>query len=145
VLFTVSVEDSCVYTSSSSFYWILDCGASHHVTACKDSFVSYNPGDYGRVHLGNNHFCSIVGVGDVHIKMKDGKYILLKQVKHVPEMCLSLISMGRLDDEGYLTIFGKGGWKISKGALVVAKGPKTGTLYTLKTLIGKSYLVDVTK
>jgi hypothetical protein len=72
VLFTVSVEDACVYTSSSSFDWILDSGASHHVTPCKDSFVSYNPGDYGRVHLGNNHFCSIVGVGDVQIKMKDG-------------------------------------------------------------------------
>ena len=84
VLFTVSVEDACVYTSSSSFNWILDSGASHHVTPCKDSFVSYNPGDYGRVHLGNNHFCSIVGVGDVQIKMKDGQDILLKQIRHVP-------------------------------------------------------------
>ena len=27
----------------------------------------------------------------------------------------------------------------------MAKGPKTGTLYTLKTLIGKSYLATVTK
>ena len=73
VLFTVLVEDSCVYTSSSSFDWILDSGASHHVTPCKDSFVSYNPDDYGRVHLGNNHFCNVVGVGDVQIKMKDGQ------------------------------------------------------------------------
>jgi len=48
-----------------------------------------------------------------------------KQVKHVPEMRMSLIFMGRLDDEGYSTSFGRGGWKISKGALVVAKGPKT--------------------
>ena len=32
VLFTVSVEDACVYTSSSSFDWILDSAASHHVT-----------------------------------------------------------------------------------------------------------------
>ena len=56
---------------------------------------------------------------------KDGQDILLKQVRHVPEMHMSLISMGRLDDEGYSTSFGKGGWKINKGALVVAKGPKT--------------------
>ena len=53
--------------------------------------------------------------------------------------------MGRLDDEGYSTSFGKGGWKINKGALVMAKGPKTGTLYTLKTLIGKSDLAVITK
>ena len=94
MFFTVSVEDAFVYTSSSSFDWILDSMASHHVTPCKDSFVSYNPGDYGRVHLGNNHFCSIIGVGDVQIKMKDGQDILLKQVRHVLEMHMSLISMG---------------------------------------------------
>ena len=57
--------------------------------------------------------------------MKDGQDILLKQVRHVLEMRMSLISMGRLDDEGYSTSFGKRGWKIRKGALVVAKGPKT--------------------
>jgi len=64
VLITISVEDAYVYTSSSSFDWIFDSGAYHHVTLCKDNFVSYNLGDYGRVHLGNNRFCSIVGVGD---------------------------------------------------------------------------------
>ena len=84
-------------------------------------------------------------MGDVQIKMKDGQDILLKQVRHAPEMRVSLISMGRLDDEGYSTSFGKGGWKISKGALVMAKGPKTGTLYTLKTLIGKLNMAAVTK
>jgi len=41
--------------------------------------------------------------------MKDGKDILLKQVRHVPKMCMSLISMGRLDDEGYSTSFRKEG------------------------------------
>lgn len=41
--------------------------------------------------------------------MKDEQDILLKQVRHVPEMLMSLISMGRLDDEGYSTSFGKGG------------------------------------
>ena len=77
--------------------------------------------------------------------MKDGQNILLKNVRHVPEMRMSLISMGLLDDEGYSTSFGKGGWKLSKGALVVAKGPKIGTLYSLKAMIGKSDLVVVTK
>lgn len=143
MLFTASLEDACVYTSNSSFHWILDSGESQHVTPCKDNIDAYNIGDYGRAHLGNNRLCSIVGVGDVQIKMKDGQDILLKHVKHVPEMHMSLISMGWLDDEGYSTIFEKGGWKISKGALVMAKGPKTGTLYTLKALIGKLDLVVV--
>ena len=56
VLFTISIDDACVYTSSSSFEWILEFGASHHVTPCKYSFVSYNLGDYGRVNLRKNRF-----------------------------------------------------------------------------------------
>lgn len=65
--------------------------------------------------------------------------------QHVPEMRMSLISMGRLDDEGHSTSFKKGGWKIRKGALVMAKGPNIGTLCTLKTMIGKSNLAAITK
>lgn len=52
MLFIVSVEDACVYTSNSNFDWIFDYGACHHVTPCKNSFVSYNSGDYRRVHWG---------------------------------------------------------------------------------------------
>ena len=114
VLFTVSMENAYLYTPSSSIDWILDSGASHHVTPSKTNFVSYEVGDYGRVHLGNNHFCDIVGVGDVRIQTKDGHDILLKQFRHVPEMRMSLISVEQLDDEGFSTSFGKSGWKISK-------------------------------
>jgi hypothetical protein len=91
----------------------------------KDNFVAYSSGDYGKVHLGNNHFCNIIGVGYVQIRTKEGQHILLKQVRHVLEMCMSVIFVGRLDDEGCSTSFGKGGWKISKGALLMAKGSKT--------------------
>ena len=94
------MEDARLYTSSNSIDWILDSGASHHVTPSKDNFVTYNPSDYGRVHLGNNHFCKIVGVGDVQIRTKDGQDILLKQVRHILGMCMNLIFVGRLDDDG---------------------------------------------
>jgi len=50
------MEDAFLYTSSCSIDLILDYGASHHVTPSKNNFVAYNSGDYGKVHLGNNHF-----------------------------------------------------------------------------------------
>ena len=36
----------------------------------------------------------------------------------------------QLDRMGYAVEFGKGSWKIVKGAMVVARGTKSGTLYT---------------
>jgi len=94
VLFTVSMEYACLFSFNYSIDWILDSGASHHVTPSKDNFVAYSFGDYGKVHLGNNHFCSIVGVGDVQIKTNEGQHILLKPIRHIPEIRMGLISIG---------------------------------------------------
>lgn len=53
--------------------------------------------------------------------------------------------MGWLDDEGFSTSFGNGGWKTSKGALVMARGPKIGSLYTLRETTKNLFLVVVAK
>ena len=48
--------------------WILDSGASFHVTPHKVWFTTYVASCKGRVHLGNDYACEIVGVGDVQLK-----------------------------------------------------------------------------
>jgi len=58
---------------------------------------------------------------------------------------MNLVSTGKLDDEGYHIVFGKGGWKIVKSLLVIAKGHKISTLYTLKSKLQKLDIVVVTK
>ena len=40
--------------------WILDLGASFHVTPHRDWFNTYDIGMHGYVHLGNNYACDIV-------------------------------------------------------------------------------------
>ena len=40
-----------------------------------------------------------------------------------------MISVGPLNDEGHAILFVGGTWKVTKGARVLARGKKTGTLY----------------
>ena len=40
-----------------------------------------------------------------------------------------MISVGQLNDEGHAILFVGGTWKVTKGARVLARGKKTGTLY----------------
>ena len=40
-----------------------------------------------------------------------------------------LISVGQLDDSGHLILFFGSMWKVSKGAMVLARGKKTDILY----------------
>ncbi|MCI29885.1 hypothetical protein A2U01_0051094, partial [Trifolium medium] len=43
-------------------------------------------------------------------------------------MRLNLISTGKLDDAGMINQFGAGGWKLSKGSMIIARGKKEGSL-----------------
>ena len=108
---------------------MVDSGASFHATPDKKYFHDYVQGDFGQVCLGDDKPCKIVGMGKVLVKQQNGNQWLLKEVRHVPDLKKNLISTGQLGSEGCVTIFTDKDWKVTKGALVIAKGEKVGTLY----------------
>ncbi|CAH9142592.1 unnamed protein product [Cuscuta epithymum] len=69
------------------------------------------------------------GLSTVHVKSPNGCMLKLNGVRHIPGLRRNLLSIGQLDEEGYAVTFGNRNWKITKGALLVAKGKKEGTLY----------------
>lgn len=52
-------------------------------------------------------------------------------------MRLSLISAGKLDDDGLMNYFGEGKWKLTKGSLTIARGKKVGSLYVMQAKLCK--------
>ena len=114
--------------------WILDSGASFHATPCQEIMENYVSGDFGKVHLADDETLKIVGKGDIRLKLPNQTTWKLQGVRHVPGLRRNLISVGQLDEEGYCTTFSGHEWKITKGALVVARGKKTGTLYVTSNL-----------
>ena len=60
-----------------------------------------------------------------------GCKMLLKDVRHIPDVRLNLISAGRLDDEGYTSSIRNGAMKFSKGSLIVARARKVNMLYLM--------------
>ena len=71
------------------------------------------------------------------LEMNNGTRLLLKRVKHISEIRLNLISVSKLDDEGYYHTFSNGQWKLTKGDMIVACGKKYLTLYTLQVKLSK--------
>jgi len=57
--------------------------------------------------------------------------LLLKDVRHVPDMRLNLTSASKLDDAGLVNHFSGGKWNLTNGSLTVAKGVKEGSLYVM--------------
>ncbi len=53
----------------------------------------------------------------------------MKEERHVLDLKKNIISIGQLGGEGCVTTFTNKTRKVTKGALVIAKGEKVGTLY----------------
>jgi len=71
--------------------WIIDSGATLHVTTRKEFFTSYTSGDFRVLKMGNDSESKVIGVGDVCLQINMGVYLLLKGVKHAPDVRFHLI------------------------------------------------------
>ena len=108
-----------------------DTSASYHASPWRESFCTYQSGQFGIVKMGKNGTTDIMRIGDVKIKTKLGYEMMLKDVRHIAHLRLNLLSVERLDDEGFERNFGRGLWKLTKGSLVMALAKKSNTLYKL--------------
>ena len=104
---TIVCDEGYVSLVAQDSNWVIDSGASFHVTSHGDFFRSYIAGDFGNVRMGNNGTSKIVGIGDICLETSIGSKLILKDVRHVSDIRLNLISTGRLDDEGFAHYFGE--------------------------------------
>ena len=79
-----SINLTC-YTSD----WVIDSSASFHVTAHHDYFTSYVNGDYNLGRMRDEGASKIVGIIDICLETNIYCKLLLKYVRHVPNICLN--------------------------------------------------------
>ena len=124
-------EEASVNLANEECTWVIDSGASFHTTPWRKCFSSYTVGDYGCVKMGDIGACKIAGIGSVCLTMSTGCRLTLRDVRHVPDIRLNMVSIGRLNDEGCSGSFQNGMWKLCKGSLIEARAQKQGTLYVM--------------
>ncbi|KAE8686785.1 cytochrome c bioproteinsis protein CCS1 [Hibiscus syriacus] len=113
--------------------WLIDSGATYHMTSRREWFHHYEPVSGGSVYSCNDHALDIVGVGTIKLKMYDGTIKVVRDVRHVKGLKKNLLSYGLLDNNASKIETQKGIMKVFRGALVVLKGEKiAANLYMLK-------------
>ena len=121
----------------------MDSVASFHTTPHQEIIQNYDAGDFGKVYLADGTALDVVGMGDVHILLPNTFVWLLENVRHILDLRRNLISIEQLNDEGHAILFVGGTWKVSKGARVLARGNKIGTLYMTSSPRDTIAVVDV--
>ena len=100
--------------------WILDSGALYHCTSYYKIMENYISGDFGKVDLADVETLKITRKNDIQVrlpnmwKFKDVICIPSFKNKNKKSLWINLI---------------RSGWKINKGAMVIAHGKKNGPLY----------------
>jgi hypothetical protein len=112
--------------------WVVDSGASFHITSHKKYFTSYTSAVTSQVRMGNSGSSSIVRKGTICIETNTSFRLMLNDVRHVPNIRLNLLLVGKLDDIFHGSYIGDAKWKVTKGSLIVARGSKKCCLYVNK-------------
>ena len=115
--------------------WLIDSGASFHFTPHREWFCEYEKYNGSDVFLGDDRKARIFGRGKFKLKLQGGRIRTLPGVLHIPALARNLISVSKMDDAGVKTVFEKDACKMVRGALVLMRGVRTGTLYNYKVAL----------
>jgi hypothetical protein len=130
-------EDQCLHVEGHQrVEWIVDTGACYHATL----IMTYKAGDFGIVKMDNTSHSCIAGIGDICLQTDMGCRLILKDVRHISNLRLNLISGDVLDKDGFKHYLGGGEWKLNKGSMIVAIGKSCNSLYRTQAKVLKNGL-----
>jgi hypothetical protein len=97
---------------------LYDSGASRHMSPFRKQFVTYRPIDARPITAANNKVFHAIGMGDLQIEVPNGatsNKVLLKDTLHAPDLCLTVVSIGRIVKAGFTVQFAGKSCDIKRG------------------------------
>ena len=133
----MAFERSPTKAGETSRPWIVDSGASRHMTGDKNLFVKMSP-MHIVIGIANSGTMSAKGIGTVKVKVRNGKGrtmdVVIHGVLYIPKCSENLLSEGQLDEWGIETITKNGKKLIKKEGRLVATATRRGMIYFLDTV-----------
>ncbi|WVZ91483.1 hypothetical protein U9M48_037649 [Paspalum notatum var. saurae] len=113
--------------------WILDTGATNHMTSARSAFSELDSGIHGTVKFGDGSVIGIEGRGTVLFNSKSGEHQALTGVYHIPRLTTNIISLGQLEEDGFKILLESGFLRIwDRRRRLLAKVPRAANrLYQL--------------
>ena len=144
-LFMAYIEDFLLQGSQednnlSKNSWYLDTGASSHMTSKRSFFYSLDETLQGSIKFGDESLVRYEGKGSILLNYLDGEDIRIEGVLYVPSMRVNILSLGKLDEDGFISTLGGGILSIfDKEGKEFAKVQKTkGSMYLLNLNVAES-------
>lgn len=89
------------YTEKDTRQWVLDTGATNHMSGTRPAFSEIDSNVRGTVKFGDGSVVQIEGVGTVLFSCKNGEHHAFTDVYYIPKLTTNIISLGQLEEAGY--------------------------------------------
>jgi len=113
--------------------WIIDSGASRHLTARRELLHDYISIVPTSITIGNGKDITAIGQGNISLHTATGT-ISLAAVLFVPDIGSNLISVASIVDQGFQVEFTKTVCIVSQGTTARVIGKRQGNVYFLRGL-----------
>jgi len=119
--------------------WVLDTGASNHMSGARSAFSNIDSGVTGSVRFGDGSVARIEGVGTVLFSCKTGEHRAIDNVYYLPRLTANIISVGQLDESGYQVLVESGVMRVrdEERRLLAKIHRSPGCLYVLDVNIAQ--------
>ncbi|GMF54711.1 unnamed protein product [Phytophthora fragariaefolia] len=126
--------------------WLVDSGASSHMTSVRDKFVSMKELKTPvRITIADGRKIDAVAMGTVGLKLMDGTSVTLSDVLYIPEAEGSLISVAKLAEKDAVAQFSKDKCVFRYGDATVIETKRCGNVYKLEAVGGEVCLPRITE
>ena len=132
-------EDKVVLVQCPDGVWVLDTGASNHMTGSRAVLTHLNEGVKGTVRFGDGSSVEIHGVGSMVIEGRQQEHKVLTDIYYIPKLKSNIVSLGQLEEKGFEVSLKNGRCNVfdQGGNNLLISAPRTANrLYTYKFSIG---------
>jgi hypothetical protein len=119
--------------------WVLDTGATNHMTGSPSAFAHLDTNVIGMVRFGDGSVVEIEGRGSIIFVLKNGEHRTLAGVYYIPRLVANIVSLGQMEEAEYHIDLYDGALRIYDEARdLLTKVPRGNTrLYILELVIGR--------
>lgn len=130
-------EEKVVPVNCNSGVWVLNTGASNHMTGTREALTRLDEEVSGTVRFGDGSCVEIKGLGSVIMEGRDQQHKVLTNVYYIPKLKSNIISLGQLEEAGCDVRLRNGRLTVvdQEGTLVISVPRTNNRLYTLKNAV----------
>lgn len=114
--------------------WVLDTGASNHMTGRREALASLDASVRGTVCFGDGSLVDIEGIGSVVLQTRKKGHKVLTKVYYIPKLKSNIVSLGQLEEGGCRVVLENGYCNIYdiEQSLLASARQVSNRLYLLK-------------